>query len=622
MRDDTSDDDFESDYDDTPTITTFDSLAAMFARLNTDDDLQDDDWGDDSPPAVVAPAVPSPETETDPASLTMIAALKYVALGLRPIPLPARSKSAKIGRWPMLGMPDEETVGNWYTGNPDEEGSPWAGMVGPSGNVGIVGGNGIIILDIDPRNGGRESLEKLVEEFGPLPETATVRTGGHGTHLYFRLPPGVEVGKSEPSPGVEVKGQGAYVVAPPSVHPDTSELYEWERHPSDGIAEIPRAWLDMILSRESPTKPRSKRVVKLKPKASAARKSVSARHGQNQRPVLDNDALLADMIQRFPATGPGTRGNAMCQAVGSLVRRGAADEQAERVMMAWHDHFYRQGLCGSDPEVMNAELLGCLMRTRANPNFTAVLSEADFVTAYAAMEVPEPILSRLTFSISALIRMAEEERVGPDQDQSPEKKDTGEGQTIQPVIRVTKPVDFSNCLCMSSQESEFVEAVLCIWLFKRTQSNEAAFKFTHRQLCDLAALRFPDREKTWEDHTQIKRLKNKYIDRLIADGDGNGTRKSADRFELLQEVVKGQSLTRGGRGLSSEYVATGIERLFGHLFPPAATEPCHRDNGLTDSPTATEPCHPMSLSASPEPCYPSRPSASPEACHPSRPMSP
>jgi hypothetical protein len=469
MRDDTSDDDFYSDPDSQPTALTADGLAAMFERLNPDDDSEDDDSEEDSPPDMVATAEPNPEIEPVADSPSRIAALGYMKLGLRPIPLPVKSKKAKIGRWPTLGMPDVETIGKWYAGNPDAKGSRWAGIVGPGGNVGLAGGNGIIILDIDPRNGGGESLEKLVEEFGPLPETATVRTGGHGTHYYLRLPLGVVVGKSEPSPGVEVKGQGAYVVAPPSVHPETGGLYEWERLPSDGIAEIPRAWLDMILSREAPAKPKPKRVLKLKPKGSVARKPESARHGQNQRPALDDDPLLADMIQRFPATGPGTRANAMCQAVGSLVRQGAADERVERVMMAWHDRFYREGLCGSDPEVMNAELLDCLMRTRANPNFTAVRSEADFVRAYAAMEVPESILSRLTYTISSLIDMAEEEGGGPDQERFPEMAETGETHTTQPVIRVTKPVDFSKSLCNSSQESEFVTAVLCIWLFKRSQ---------------------------------------------------------------------------------------------------------------------------------------------------------
>jgi len=97
-------------------------------------------------------------------------------------------------------------------------------------NVGIATGrvSGIVVLDVDPRHGGEGSLALLEREIGPLPSTYTVRTGGGGLHLYFRIPEDWtgEV-RSIPDllPGLELKGDGAYVIAPPSLHP-SGRLYE------------------------------------------------------------------------------------------------------------------------------------------------------------------------------------------------------------------------------------------------------------------------------------------------------------------------------------------------------------------------------------------------------------
>ena len=50
--------------------------------------------------------------------------------------------------------------------------------------------SGVVVLDVDPRHGGDESLAQLVEEHGPLPDGPVVNTGGGGRHLYFKHPGG------------------------------------------------------------------------------------------------------------------------------------------------------------------------------------------------------------------------------------------------------------------------------------------------------------------------------------------------------------------------------------------------------------------------------------------------
>ena len=78
---------------------------------------------------------------------------------------------------------------------------------------------GIAILDVDPRNGGDESLERLQSDHEPLPVTFTVRTPSGGKHLYFAYPTDRRHIKTAPLdkdryPGLDVKGWGGFVGAP------------------------------------------------------------------------------------------------------------------------------------------------------------------------------------------------------------------------------------------------------------------------------------------------------------------------------------------------------------------------------------------------------------------------
>jgi len=98
----------------------------------------------------------------------------------------------------------------------------------PGANVGVPTGerSGLLVLDVDLRGGGPESLAGLERTGGPLPETAKARTGGGGTHVFFRYPAGEEVRSSagKLGPGLDVRGEGGYVVVPPS---HTRSAYEW-----------------------------------------------------------------------------------------------------------------------------------------------------------------------------------------------------------------------------------------------------------------------------------------------------------------------------------------------------------------------------------------------------------
>ncbi len=122
----------------------------------------------------------------------------------------------------------------------------------PDANVGVCTGSrsGFVVVDVDRRHGGEESLKELEQQYGKLPHTVRSRTGGGGQHLFFAHPGGtvrnrVQVGGL---PGLDVRGDGGYIVAPPSLH-TSGHPYQWEPgcDPEQGaLAALPR-WLQNVL---------------------------------------------------------------------------------------------------------------------------------------------------------------------------------------------------------------------------------------------------------------------------------------------------------------------------------------------------------------------------------------
>jgi hypothetical protein len=98
----------------------------------------------------------------------------------------------------------------------------------PDAGVGIVTGlaSGLVVLDVDAGHGGEASLQRLVQAHGPVPWTVECHTGGGGRHLYFAHPGGVVHNRAGFRPGLDLRGDGGYVVAPPSIHP-SGRVYTW-----------------------------------------------------------------------------------------------------------------------------------------------------------------------------------------------------------------------------------------------------------------------------------------------------------------------------------------------------------------------------------------------------------
>ena len=170
--------------------------------------------------------------------LPMEAALGYASLGWRVIPCAVGDKAPLVagGHGWKDGSTDRDQIVRWWN---DE----------PHGNVGIVVGpeSALAVLDIDPRNGGDSNLQQLVAEFGPIPTTLKVRTGGGGWHYYFQHDPRARSGVI--MAGVELKADSGFVIAPPS---RTVGLYRWASGAACELALAPE-WLLGLRSRTGTT---------------------------------------------------------------------------------------------------------------------------------------------------------------------------------------------------------------------------------------------------------------------------------------------------------------------------------------------------------------------------------
>lgn len=152
--------------------------------------------------------------------------------------------------WPMEKHPatlhgckdattDLEQITKWWTGS-------------YLYNIAIATGSGLVVLDVDIDHDsgkyGDETLADLEQQYGPLPDTWMCLTGGGGIHYYFSCDdPALTVGTSF-APNLDYRGNGGYVIAPPSVH-QNGRTYKWKaaHTPTNcALAPLP-GWLHNLM---------------------------------------------------------------------------------------------------------------------------------------------------------------------------------------------------------------------------------------------------------------------------------------------------------------------------------------------------------------------------------------
>jgi hypothetical protein len=160
------------------------------------------------------------------------AALTYASWGWHIIPVVPNGKVPATQHGVKDATTNAEQIAKWWAQNPDF-------------NIGIAAGerSGIIVFDIDPRNGGDTSWSVWTEKNGKVPDGAMQMTAGGGFHHIADYTPDIRSCKL--TEGVDLLADGRYFVA----HPSTIEgrTYEWEAmsDPFDGVApfKIPSEWM-------------------------------------------------------------------------------------------------------------------------------------------------------------------------------------------------------------------------------------------------------------------------------------------------------------------------------------------------------------------------------------------
>lgn len=156
-------------------------------------------------------------------------ALAYAKMGMAVFPLIPKNKKPVTANGFHDATTDPAQIEKWWGANPNY-------------NIGIAtgqmsGGLVVIDLDIDDEKGkyGNETLREWEIEHGQLPDTCRTITGRGGYHLLYYVNKEVSCSINTDM-AVDIRGDGGYFIAPPSVHPNGHE-YEWEQAPDEFVLE-------------------------------------------------------------------------------------------------------------------------------------------------------------------------------------------------------------------------------------------------------------------------------------------------------------------------------------------------------------------------------------------------
>ncbi|QPC43465.1 bifunctional DNA primase/polymerase [Kaustia mangrovi] len=223
-------------------------------------------------------------------------ALDYAASGWPVFPCDPATKRPLVKRGLHAATDNAEQIRKWWARHP-------GAMIGvPTGER-----SGVWVLDLDVKGNenGPDALGAMEQEHGALPPTVSVRTPSGGRHLLFQYVDGVR-NRGRLAPGIDVRGEGGYVIAPGSVNADGC-FYEWvDRQPAPALA--PSWLLERVLKR------------------GASVESLPAADQPNTRYV---EAAIADELSRLTRATHG-RNNALNDAafaLGTFVGAGALSEE-------------------------------------------------------------------------------------------------------------------------------------------------------------------------------------------------------------------------------------------------------------------------------------------------------
>ena len=146
-------------------------------------------------------------------------------LGFAVFPLLPNSKRPAVANGVKDATTDADVIADGWAQNPSMNVAIACGE--PSGGLLVID----IDVDADTGEDGMEFLAKWEREHGELPETVSAITGRGGSHLYYRVGERMK-NSTNPDVGIDIRCDGGYVMAPPSIHPNGNAV-EWENDPHD-----------------------------------------------------------------------------------------------------------------------------------------------------------------------------------------------------------------------------------------------------------------------------------------------------------------------------------------------------------------------------------------------------
>ncbi|CAN5792263.1 hypothetical protein BH11PSE12_BH11PSE12_02140 [soil metagenome] len=169
------------------------------------------------------------------------AAIELAKQGFHVFPLKVGEKRPATSNGFYDATNDADQIKKWWTANPNYNIGVRTGT--------IHKGKLLVVVDIDPRNGGDEAYAKLTAKHGASPSTVEVMSGrgDGGRHRYLWVSADAKLaGGIAGYPGIDIKSKGGYIVAAPSIHPVSGMPYEWDdlitSSHIDGIQDAPE-WL-------------------------------------------------------------------------------------------------------------------------------------------------------------------------------------------------------------------------------------------------------------------------------------------------------------------------------------------------------------------------------------------
>jgi hypothetical protein len=192
--------------------------------------------------------------------------------------------------------------------------------------------SGLWVFDVDGLE-GEASLRRLEQQHGPLPATMESITG-NGRHLFFQYITDIRCSTSKIAPGIDVRGDGGYVILPPSVH-ESGRIYTWSVDSPDDPAVAPDWLIDLTRKRPEPSISEKARAI-IRPPVSGS----SGGYGET---------ALANEIAVLAATAPGGRNvqlNRSAFALFQLVAGGELDDRG--IADALIDACHQNGLVEED----------------------------------------------------------------------------------------------------------------------------------------------------------------------------------------------------------------------------------------------------------------------------------